>query len=137
MHIFRDMSVWVIARHIALTGCKLECRKTGGGSHEHASRFRPKKQRRGSRVFLEDMDVPSFLPILCILVSYYRVCTARWKDFYTSFLSHFSHEIDVMILQYVLLLSTRKIVSILRLAWRINYFTNRMINSRINFNISR
>lgn len=24
MHIFRDMSAWVMARHVALTGCKLE-----------------------------------------------------------------------------------------------------------------
>lgn len=120
MHIFRDMSVWVIARHIALTGCKLECRKTGGGGHEHASRFRSKKQRKGSSSswgygcakFLADT----------LYFSVLLPCTYRKmeKFLHIIFISLFTWNLLWLLYLYVLLLSTQKIVSILRLTWRIN-----------------
>jgi len=84
-----------MARHIALTGCKLECRKTGGGGPRACIAISAEEAtKRLSSGFLEDMDVPSFLPTLCILVSYYRVCTAQDGKIFTHHFYLTFHEIS-------------------------------------------
>lgn len=110
MHIFHDMSAWVMDRHVALTGCKLEWENRRRHGRNRALRFRQaiteevdEETRSGSYCWEYEHSNPQHSLTLCILAFYPPVYRKKTKTFFFYLLIFVAFVLEFfMILFYIL-----------------------------------